>query len=201
MPRIPDTRAAAAMQGRRLCRQKNASPSSKRRRRDGSGTERVERREGRYADTEEGTGGKKKRKPTTAARYRHFVREECVKLLISPRKRRGSVWLSHTSESVRACSRQKHQEASAMRTRVDSARALYRQKKVESGMMAPPPPSPRLTMGCETEDKERWRGPTRPREGETENAGPLCPRQYFSFIFPEGPGELAFRLLEREIPR
>lgn len=29
----------------------------------------------------------------------------------------------------------------------------------------------------------------------------MCPRQYFSFIFPEGPGELAFRLLEREIPR
>ncbi|KYN08147.1 hypothetical protein ALC62_00992, partial [Cyphomyrmex costatus] len=46
---------------------------------------RVERREGKV-----GGKKKKKRKPTTtAARYRHFVHEECVKLLISPRKRRG----------------------------------------------------------------------------------------------------------------
>lgn len=35
-----------------------------------------------------GTRGKKSRS-TTAARYRHFVHEECVKLLISPRKRRS----------------------------------------------------------------------------------------------------------------
>lgn len=38
----------------------------------------------------------KKRRPTSAARYRHFVHEECVKLLISPRKRRGL----HASGSV-----------------------------------------------------------------------------------------------------
>ncbi|KYM77361.1 hypothetical protein ALC53_12342 [Atta colombica] len=265
-----------------------------------------------------GTG--EKRKPTTTARYRHFVHEECVKLLISPRKRRGSVWVSHTPKSVKAhfhhstspkvlndgsrnyhaklaivlttfsggtstchhsgvesarkvfiyalsepfldrcaCSRQKHQEASAMTMRVDenqkqgrsagemsfrkysrlSARALYKQK-VESGVMVP------IDGGCETEDKEHWCGLTRPRRGTempityscnhlpslgqgaylllphlsgrshpprreerrlrsrgypATDSGPLCPRQYFSFIFPEGPGELAFRLLERKIPR
>ncbi|KYQ50061.1 hypothetical protein ALC60_10842 [Trachymyrmex zeteki] len=83
MPRIPDTRSREVAS---VTRRENES----------------KRRKGRR----ERAGGRK-RKPTTAARYRHFVHEECVKLLISPRKRRGSRL---------------------------PARALYNQK-VESGVM------------------------------------------------------------------
>ncbi|KYN08148.1 hypothetical protein ALC62_00993, partial [Cyphomyrmex costatus] len=127
-----------------------------------------------------------------------------------------------------ACSRQKHQEASAMTTRASQeqrgrgagemsfrkwsglTRLAKGNRNGRTYNLLPQPPIPSLGQDAylllphlsgRSHPPRREERRLRRQGYPATDSGPLCPRQYFSFIFPEGPGELAFRLLEREIPR